>query len=682
MPDSKTGSSGSDGQSASKDGRWSRWGRQGYDKSIKISDWVSPYANAISAKVGGERFWPQSNDMPLEIEKCERILRAFTVEGVAQKEVKEDKVQDGKGNWIQKKVRVLRKVPPAAIRNAKGICIFSSMRSGIAPFGGGGGSGLFMARLPTGAWSAPSAVTPQNMSAGLLLGIDFLDCILLINSDKALASFMSHRVDVGAETGLTAGPYGGGLSAEAGLDRAPIYSYVRTRGAYAGVELMGQVFFHRFDENERFYYWPGISTRDVLTGKVRIPPAVYPLHRALRDAETGRAQGGKLERTEFDLVKIPESELFSQLGPNAPRRKKRFVAGGSSTSGTATPLTQTSEKGKSQSTTSLDSLNPDGVEDANTVGNPTAESGGPATGYFAGAGVAEDGSDDDEEFVQDGEKLRLPPTPAELEMMEAAGLLDDEDLRQQKEERKRIYEMPAPPMHVQVQRYWSTRPTLAARRRQTPLVMDGPHGADIREAQFTPLPVSPRSFEDQDAPTDSSSAAQVVPEEGTPGMLINIESDAEEPKTYINADGEDVLIEGASEEQVDHIMDLTAAGSDADGLYPPAVSGDHGSVSTHTNETLQDFEDAEDNNADKDAATTSSKVSDPPGAIDMTRQDIEKEEQRENAAHEAEPSLSATHLTAASSADMVKTASVSTEGTADGGDGEARPKRPPRRKRG
>ncbi|PWN36212.1 uncharacterized protein FA14DRAFT_146468, partial [Meira miltonrushii] len=333
-------SSSTEKKAVQTEGRWARWGRAGFDKSIKVSDWFSPYANKVSEAVGGERFWPQSNDMPLELEKCERILRAFTVEGVQQKDSKEESVQDAQGNWITKKVKVLRKIPPAAIRNAKGIAIFSSMRSGIAPLGGGGGSGLFLARLPNGSWSGPSAISPQSGAVGLLLGIDFLDVVLLINSEKTLETFKTHRVDLGAETGVTAGPYGTGYSAEASYDRAPVYSYVRNRGAYAGIELLGQVFLHRFDENERFYYWPGIGARDIFEGKVRIPPVVYPLHRALRDAETGRAQGGKLERTEYDIIKIPEIE--------------------------------------------------------------------------------------EEEIVQDGERLRLPPTPAELEMMEAAGIPDEE----------------------------------------------------------------------------------------------------------------------------------------------------------------------------------------------------------------------------------------------------------------
>jgi hypothetical protein len=160
------------------EGAWSKRFRWGFDKSIVISDYVSDYANAVSHKAGGESFWPKSNDMPLEIDKCERILRSFTVEGIPQKEEKEEKVQDGKGNWITKKRKVLRKIPPAAIKQAKAIAIYSSMRSGLT-FGGGGGSGMVLARLPDGTWSAPAAITPQNMSVGLLVGVDFLEIILV-----------------------------------------------------------------------------------------------------------------------------------------------------------------------------------------------------------------------------------------------------------------------------------------------------------------------------------------------------------------------------------------------------------------------------------------------------------------------------------------------------------------------
>lgn len=46
--------------------------------------------------LGGERFWPASNDFPLEIEKCVRILRSFTSEGV---QVKPDENEGTKHRW-------------------------------------------------------------------------------------------------------------------------------------------------------------------------------------------------------------------------------------------------------------------------------------------------------------------------------------------------------------------------------------------------------------------------------------------------------------------------------------------------------------------------------------------------------------------------------------------------------
>lgn len=64
-----------------------------------------------------------------ELEKCERILRMFTVEGVPTEETS----SDGK-----KKRKVFRKLPPNIVKEARGLIIFTAMRSGIAPFAGAG----------------------------------------------------------------------------------------------------------------------------------------------------------------------------------------------------------------------------------------------------------------------------------------------------------------------------------------------------------------------------------------------------------------------------------------------------------------------------------------------------------------------------------------------------------------
>ena len=88
-----TGSSTSNTGRNAAPSRMGTWSMGAFNKSIKISDWAAGYANAASAKFGGERFWPSSGDFEEELAKCERILRAFTVEGI-ETEV------DEKGEWV------------------------------------------------------------------------------------------------------------------------------------------------------------------------------------------------------------------------------------------------------------------------------------------------------------------------------------------------------------------------------------------------------------------------------------------------------------------------------------------------------------------------------------------------------------------------------------------------------
>lgn len=131
--------------------------------------------------------------------------------------------------------------------------------------------------------------------------------ILIINSEEMLNSFRSHKFALGIESVVSSGPLGTALNASVDVkDKvSPIYSYVNSHGFYAGLELTGQVFLDRFDENERVYYWPGIKAGDILDGKVRIPDCVVPLHQALREAEFGVAQAGVLEQTEL-LKQLPK----------------------------------------------------------------------------------------------------------------------------------------------------------------------------------------------------------------------------------------------------------------------------------------------------------------------------------------------------------------------------------------
>lgn len=339
---------------------WRKWGT----RAMVVADWAGNHANNVGSKFGVERFWPTSGDYVKELEKCERILRMFTVEGVPT----DESSADGK-----KKRRVFRKLPPNIIKDAKGLIIFTAMRSGIAPFSGAGGGGIIITRMSDGAWSPPSFISPNNFGTGLMLGLDVYNAILVLRTDDAVKGFRTHNLTLGSELGIAAGPLGGaGVSGEMGLKsphKAPIFSYVQSRGFYAGVSLMGQAFLDRFDENERVYHWEGIKAGDIFDGKVRRPPESKAFYVALLDAETGAAQGANLE---WDTDEVKAIDL------------------------------------------------------------------------------------------EEGEVLRLPPTPDQLSEWEAQGIKDEEDVKFEESERQAVRALPPPPLHPRSKAASRSRPGSSA----------------------------------------------------------------------------------------------------------------------------------------------------------------------------------------------------------------------------
>ena len=113
----------------------------------------------------------------------------------------------------------------------------------------------------------------HTVGLGFLAGIDIYDCVMIINTEEALQGFSKLRGTVGGEMSAVAGPVGMGavLESEVHKRRAPIFTYLKSRGLYAGVQMDGTVLIERTDENERFY-GEKIAVMDILQGKVRHPP--------------------------------------------------------------------------------------------------------------------------------------------------------------------------------------------------------------------------------------------------------------------------------------------------------------------------------------------------------------------------------------------------------------------------
>ena len=269
--------------------------KKGFDKAWHTLDKLGDPVNRLSYKVGAEAFWPMTIDK--ESDKAARILRSFCKDGFYTDQEPEHRRSDsvssvnskatGKIDRPRGKQRVLQKIPTKVIRQAKGLAIFTTMRTGLW-LSGSGGSGVLLGRIPeTGEWSPPSGIMLHTSGIGFLAGVDIYDCVVVINTYEALNAFKHFRCTLGGGLSVAAGPVGVGgvLESEVHKRQAPIWTYMKSRGFYAGVQIDGTVVIERTDENERFF-GERISVTDILAGKVKHPPdAINTLMQTVRAAQ-------------------------------------------------------------------------------------------------------------------------------------------------------------------------------------------------------------------------------------------------------------------------------------------------------------------------------------------------------------------------------------------------------------
>ncbi|KAF7934727.1 uncharacterized protein EAE98_002772 [Botrytis deweyae] len=243
--------------------------KKGFDKTWAWADKLGAPVNRLTNKIGSEAFWPTSLDK--ECDKAARILKTFCKDGFY---TEEDRSSTQAGPNANSKQRILKKIPQKVIENAVGLAIFTTMRTGLW-ISGAGGSGILIARKEDGTWSPPSGILLHTAGLGFLVGVDIYDCVVVINNRKTLESFTKIRATLGGEISAVAGPIGVGgvLENDGNWKQAnkPIFTYLKSRGFYAGVQVDGTVIIERTDENERFY-GQRIGVADILAGKVRNAP--------------------------------------------------------------------------------------------------------------------------------------------------------------------------------------------------------------------------------------------------------------------------------------------------------------------------------------------------------------------------------------------------------------------------
>ncbi|GAA5969592.1 hypothetical protein JCM8115_003084 [Rhodotorula mucilaginosa] len=180
----------------------------------------------------------------------------------------------------------LNAIPKEVLRRAKGLAIFTVLKAGFV-WSGKAGSGIVIARLPDGTWSAPSCIATGGVGFGLQIGADLSEFVVVLNSDEAISAFAKGgNLTIGGSLAAAAGPIGvGGAVNTAILNPAPMFTYSKSKGLYAGVSLEGTVLVERKDANEAFYGQP-IPAISLLGGKVPPPEAASALYETIEAAES------------------------------------------------------------------------------------------------------------------------------------------------------------------------------------------------------------------------------------------------------------------------------------------------------------------------------------------------------------------------------------------------------------
>ncbi|KAJ5956047.1 hypothetical protein N7501_010326 [Penicillium viridicatum] len=174
-------------------------------------------------------------------------------------------------------------IPPEILANAKGLAVLTVLKAG---FLGSGrfGSGIVVARLADGSWSAPSAIATAGAGIGGQIGFELTDFVFILNDAAAVRTFSQvGTLTLGGNVSLAAGPIGRNAEAAGAASTkgvAAVFSYSKTKGLFAGVSLEGSMLVERKDANEKLYR-SRVSANQLLTGTVRPPPAADALMRVL-----------------------------------------------------------------------------------------------------------------------------------------------------------------------------------------------------------------------------------------------------------------------------------------------------------------------------------------------------------------------------------------------------------------
>jgi lipid-binding SYLF domain-containing protein len=176
-----------------------------------------------------------------------------------------------------------RKVPPEIADRAVCAVVLPAVVRGGLILGARHGHGFAVCQTDHGV-SAPAPVSLSGGSAGPQIGLESSDILMVIMTDEGRQALMRGQFALGADISAAAGPVGTGSGASSDPTfHAPVLTYTRSSGLFAGAELSGVVLKPDQDATVALY-GSDQDFRRLLAGEVKAPPRAHEFVATLETA--------------------------------------------------------------------------------------------------------------------------------------------------------------------------------------------------------------------------------------------------------------------------------------------------------------------------------------------------------------------------------------------------------------
>jgi lipid-binding SYLF domain-containing protein len=216
------------------------------------------------------------------------ISLAFALVCPALAQDKEQDRVENAGKVMREILNIPDGIPKSVLDKANCVVILPSVLKFSFGFGSSFGRGVMTCRggeMFRGPWSAPTMMALEGASAGLQIGGNATDFVLLLMNPRSASSILTSKVKIGGDATAAAGPVGRAASAETDVTmRAEILSYSRARGLFAGISLSASTLRADNGANKNLYGKEVSAKAIVFNRAVPAPPCAKDLLTSLEKA--------------------------------------------------------------------------------------------------------------------------------------------------------------------------------------------------------------------------------------------------------------------------------------------------------------------------------------------------------------------------------------------------------------